>query len=190
MTMEEKIEHRPIQKVFARYPVVDKWFQYIKRNHVKSLVLAFLLFVLLQILFLPYGSIGQLKSKNPGETAFMREQAENAKKEKRPFHIIQYWIPLRSISQDAVDAVIVSEDGTFWSHHGFDWFEFRESVERNFEEGRAVRGARYYYSAAGEEFVSFVIKKSAAKIKRMDIDVVYGATVEQIANSGTLFECH
>ena len=24
---------------------------------------------------------------------------------------------------------------------GFDWFEFKESVERNFEEGRAVRGA-------------------------------------------------
>ena len=71
----------------------------------------------------------------------MREQAANAEKEHRPFHKMQYWISLRSIPQDAIDAVIISEDGTFWSHHGFDWFEFKESVERNFEEGRAVRGA-------------------------------------------------
>ena len=71
----------------------------------------------------------------------MREQAAAAKKANRPFRIVQHWIPLRSISQDAIDAVIVSEDGTFWSHHGFDWFEFRESIERNFEEGRAARGA-------------------------------------------------
>ena len=71
----------------------------------------------------------------------MREQAANAEKEHNPFHKMQYWISLRSIPQDAIDAVIVSEDGTFWSHHGFDWFEFKESVERDFEEGRAVRGA-------------------------------------------------
>ena len=71
----------------------------------------------------------------------MREQAAEAKKDNRPFHKVQYWISLRSIPQDAIDAVIVSEDGTFWSHHGFDWFEFKESIERNFEEGRAARGA-------------------------------------------------
>lgn len=78
---------------------------------------------------------------NVSETAFMYEQAASAKGQNRPFHKMQYWIPLRSIPQDAIDAVIVSEDGTFWSHHGFDWFEFRESIERNFEEGRAARGA-------------------------------------------------
>ena len=118
-----------------------KFIELVKYNPIKSLIILFLVIIIIQILFLPYSSIRQLKIKNASETTFMREQAANAKKEKRPFHKMQYWIPLQSIPQDAIDAVIVSEDGTFWSHHGFDWFEFKESVERNFEEGRAARGA-------------------------------------------------
>jgi monofunctional glycosyltransferase len=85
--------------------------------------------------------VRQLKAKNPDETAFMRAHAETAKDKKRSFHKMQIWIPLKSIPKDAIDAVVVSEDGTFWSHDGFDWFEFKESIERNFEEGRAARGA-------------------------------------------------
>ena len=139
--MEDGIQQRKSHSVFRKYPAVMKFLQLVKRNPIKSLLVFFLVVVILQILFLPYDNIRQLKTKNAGETAFMREQAANAKNEKRRFHKMQYWISLRSIPQDAIDAVIVSEDGTFWSHHGFDWFEFKESVERNFEEGRAVRGA-------------------------------------------------
>ena len=71
----------------------------------------------------------------------MREQEEAAREKGRRFRKMQYWIPLREIPRDAVNAVIVAEDGTFWTHGGFDWYEFRESVERNLEEGRAARGA-------------------------------------------------
>jgi monofunctional glycosyltransferase len=113
----------------------------LKNNPIKSLIILFFLVVFLQIAFLPYGDVRQLKFKNPGETSFMREHAMMAKKAKRSFHKQQNWISFKSIPQDAIDAVIVSEDGTFWWHEGFDWFEFKESVERNFEEGRAARGA-------------------------------------------------
>jgi monofunctional biosynthetic peptidoglycan transglycosylase len=139
--MEERAQPNKNHQLFRQYPAVTKCIQLVKRNPIKSLLIFFLIVVLLQILILPYSSIRQLRTKNAGETAFMREQDTNAKKENRSFHKMQYWIPLRSIPQDAIDAVIVSEDGTFWSHNGFDWFEFKESVERNFEEGRAVRGA-------------------------------------------------
>jgi monofunctional biosynthetic peptidoglycan transglycosylase len=139
--MEDGIQQRKSHSVFRKYPAVMKFLQLVKRNPIKSLLIFFLVVVILQILFLPYDNIRQLKTINAGETAFMREQASNAKNEKRQFHKMQYWISLRSIPQDAINAVIISEDGTFWSHHGFDWFEFRESIERNFEEGRAVRGA-------------------------------------------------
>ena len=115
--------------------------RFIQRNPIKSLFTFFLVIVILQIILLPYNSIRQLKTKNAGETAFMREQAANANGKNHPFKKMQYWIPLHSIPHDAIDAVIVSEDGTFWSHSGFDWFEFKESIERNYEEGRAVRGA-------------------------------------------------
>jgi monofunctional glycosyltransferase len=139
--MEEEILQNNNHRLFRTVPAVSRYIQLIKRNPIKSLLIFFLVVLVLQVLVLPYDSVRQLKTKNAGETAFMREHEGNAKEKNRPFRKMQYWIPLRSIPQDAIDAVIVSEDGTFWSHHGFDWFEFKESIERNFEEGRAVRGA-------------------------------------------------
>lgn len=113
----------------------------VKNNPINSVLIVFALIIVIQICFLPYNEIKQLKTRNPKETAFMREDADRAKKEGRAFHRMKFWIPISSIPQDAIDAIIVSEDGTFWWHEGFDWFEFKESVERNLEEGRTARGA-------------------------------------------------
>jgi monofunctional biosynthetic peptidoglycan transglycosylase len=95
----------------------------------------------LEIVTLPFGQVRELKTKNPGETALMREHREQAEGEGKPFKKVQRWIPLSRISKDAVSAVVVAEDGTFWSNSGFDWFEFKESIEKNVKEGRAARGA-------------------------------------------------
>jgi monofunctional biosynthetic peptidoglycan transglycosylase len=138
----EEINQQPLVQPASRLRIAAAEFiQFLKRNPIKSSVILFVVIILLQIIFLPYGDVKQLKTKNPGETAFMREYAARAKKENRPFRKNQNWISLKSIPQDAIDAVVVSEDGTFWWHDGFDWFEFKESIERNFEEGRAARGA-------------------------------------------------
>jgi monofunctional biosynthetic peptidoglycan transglycosylase len=131
----------PVQPVSRLRIAASEFIQLLKRNPIKSVIILFVSIILLQIIFLPYGDVKQLKTKNPGETAFMREYADRAKKENRPFRKKQNWISFKSIPQDAVDAVVVAEDGTFWWHDGFDWFEFKESIERNFEEGRAARGA-------------------------------------------------
>lgn len=90
---------------------------------------------------LPFAEINDLRDSRPGETAFMREQAKQARENGKRFRKLQEWAPLRVIPRDLINAVIVAEDGRFWSHSGFDWFEFRESVERNLKEGKAVRGA-------------------------------------------------
>jgi len=97
--------------------------------------------MLLEVVTLPFGDVRRLKGAPPAETAFMRMHADKAAEEGKPWKKTQRWIPLSRISRDAINAVIVAEDGTFWSHSGFDWFEFRESMEKNVAEGRAVRGA-------------------------------------------------
>ena len=116
-------------------------FSWIGSHKIVSCVLAFVLWMGIEVALLPYGNVSYLKSSNPGETAFMRDHREEAEAEGKPFRIVQRWVPLGRISKDAINAVIVSEDGTFWSHGGFDWFEFRESIERNVKEGKAARGA-------------------------------------------------
>ncbi len=47
---------------------------------------------------------------------------------------------LRDISPHVRNAVIVSEDGAFYSHHGFDWDELQKSIDKNMEEGAFARG--------------------------------------------------
>lgn len=39
------------------------------------------------------------------------------------------------------DALIVSEDSTFWHHNGLDWFEIKESFKDNLEDLKISRGA-------------------------------------------------
>lgn len=104
-------------------------------------IIVVILFVGIEVLTLPFEAVSVLARKNPNRTAFMEEQAELARREKRKFDILQEWVPLKDIPTDVIHAVIVAEDGTFWSNNGFDWYELKESVGRDFQEGRAVRGA-------------------------------------------------
>jgi monofunctional biosynthetic peptidoglycan transglycosylase len=50
------------------------------------------------------------------------------------------WVPLERISRRLVDAVVASEDATFFSHGGFDWSALREAFRLNLASGRYARG--------------------------------------------------
>ncbi|MCX6143891.1 MAG: monofunctional biosynthetic peptidoglycan transglycosylase [Ignavibacteriales bacterium] len=129
----------------ARYEWIQRiWkvsFAWVRRHKFLTLIFILTGWIVLEIVTLPFGDVRRLKTANPGETAFMREHEQQAIAEGKHFKKIQRWIAFSAIPKDAINAVIVSEDGTFWSHSGFDWFEFRESIERNMKEGRAARGA-------------------------------------------------
>jgi monofunctional biosynthetic peptidoglycan transglycosylase len=73
-----------------------------------------------------------LKRQNPKETALMRERGKKRAQE---------WVRLDRISEPLVDAVLMGEDAGFFGHKGFDLYEIRRAFERNWEEGRTVRGA-------------------------------------------------
>jgi monofunctional glycosyltransferase len=51
------------------------------------------------------------------------------------------WIPLDGIAPHAVKAILISEDGAFYSHSGFDFNQIRDAVETNLERGKFARGA-------------------------------------------------
>lgn len=50
------------------------------------------------------------------------------------------YVRLNNISHYAKRAIIVSEDGTFYSHSGFDWYELKESFFKNLKDLRYARG--------------------------------------------------
>ncbi len=51
------------------------------------------------------------------------------------------YVPLHHISPYVVRAILTTEDNSFFSHNGFNFFAIRHSVEDNIEAGRYVRGA-------------------------------------------------
>ncbi len=91
--------------------------------------------------YLATPDVRQLASTNPGVTAFMRLRAVEARQEGREPRRIQEWVSYQRISPHLKRAVTVSEDAAFWQHEGVDYFELRASLERNWSEGRVVRGA-------------------------------------------------
>ena len=50
------------------------------------------------------------------------------------------YVRFKDISNNARNAVIVSEDAAFYGHHGFDWDEMKNSFELNVEKGGFARG--------------------------------------------------
>ncbi|MDZ4662490.1 MAG: transglycosylase domain-containing protein [Pseudomonadota bacterium] len=51
------------------------------------------------------------------------------------------YVPLRDISKVVVDAIVLSEDGSFFDHQGFDWYEIQKSLQKNMTAMKYARGA-------------------------------------------------
>ncbi len=121
--------------------VVRKVLRWSRQRWVRISVISLVLISVEQVLTLPFGDISDLVRRDPTRTAFMTYGAEAARIRGRQFKILQHWVSLKDISPDILHAVVVAEDGTFWTNHGFDWYELKESIQRDVQEGTAVRGA-------------------------------------------------
>jgi monofunctional biosynthetic peptidoglycan transglycosylase len=118
-----------------------QWASFFWQHKVFTVFLLVLIWFVAEIGSLPFLDVIRLKHEKPGETAFMRMHEEEALERGTKFVKRQFWVSLKRVPRTAINAVIVAEDGMFWSHEGFDWFEFQESLKRNLSEGKAVRGA-------------------------------------------------
>jgi monofunctional glycosyltransferase len=105
-----------------------------------TVLLLLLFFFLVQVATIPWFAVPRLKDENPKETALMRQRIDEAEAKGKPLVIRQSWVPLSRLPKHLTDAIVVAEDGTFYEHNGFDWFEVRESLEKNIKERRAARG--------------------------------------------------
>jgi monofunctional biosynthetic peptidoglycan transglycosylase len=91
--------------------------------------------------YLTLPDVRVLARTNPESTAWMEMRAAGAAREGKSTRRVQRWVPYSRISQNLKRAVLVAEDAAFWDHEGVDLEELRKSIEINWEQGRAVRGA-------------------------------------------------
>ena len=82
-----------------------------------------------------------LAAHNPRTTALIEQRRMEARAARRTFHPYQAWVPLDRISPRLVQAVLVSEDASFYAHGPFDWREVRVATDESLRSGKALRGA-------------------------------------------------
>ncbi len=131
----------PVIGQLDRPPWWKSLLQWIKAHKVKSVFIAVAVFFLVELLTIPFFGIQHLKTEAPGETALMRQRKNEAEADGKPLKINHAWIPIAKLPRHVINAVVVAEDGTFFTHNGFDWYEVQESIEKNIQKRRAVRGA-------------------------------------------------
>jgi monofunctional biosynthetic peptidoglycan transglycosylase len=91
--------------------------------------------------YLTLPDVRPLRTTNPSTTAFIELRAREARARGQTPRRVQTWMPYRSISPDLVRAVLVVEDDAFWQHDGVDYDQLQDSLEKDWERGRFVRGA-------------------------------------------------
>ncbi|MFB1485191.1 transglycosylase domain-containing protein [Corallococcus sp. RDP092CA] len=82
-----------------------------------------------------------LAKENPKTTALIEQRASEAREAGRKPRRRQQWVPLSAVSKPAVDAVLLSEDASFYLHDGVDTVELARAVGQAVEQGRLGRGA-------------------------------------------------
>ena len=84
--------------------------------------------------------VSYLKNENPKITALMQLRLHQAKAENMKLKIRQNWISYQSIPDLLKNTIRISEDASFYNHGGVDFEELKESIKKNFEEGKLARG--------------------------------------------------
>lgn len=121
----------------------DRRRSFWRRRHILSLlstpVLIFIIYLTYLTVSLP--SVNYLQDRNPDATSLMQQRWAEARAEGKEPKRIQEWITLDDVSEKLIQAVIMGEDASFYAHRGFDLYEIKESIRKNFERGRFARGA-------------------------------------------------
>ncbi|MDY7228698.1 monofunctional biosynthetic peptidoglycan transglycosylase [Hyalangium rubrum] len=102
-------------------------------------LLGLLGFLAFEYLRLP--SAEPLLKQNPETTALIEQRAEEARAEGRKPRRRQSWVGLSSVSKHAIDAVLLSEDASFYLHEGVDKVELEKALEEAVRKGKLGRGA-------------------------------------------------
>lgn len=144
-------------------------YAWAKVNRGKAVLYGVAGLLLLQYLVLPNNSLQSLRKNNPGTTAMMRQRIDEADTDGKKFSIQQQWVPLSRISKHLINAVIVSEDGMFYEHEGIDWYELGESIEKNFEKGKAARGGSTISQQLSKNLYLSTSKDPIRKLKELVI---------------------
>jgi monofunctional biosynthetic peptidoglycan transglycosylase len=149
-----------------------------KKKLFKFLVI---LLIIGSVIYLTFPDTSWLKEQNPRKTHFMTLAAEhwNGK-------ILHHYIPYEKIDQDLKNAIYLSEDASFWIHHGIDWHEVRVVIADFFRTKKAKRGA----STITQQLAKNLFLSPDRTIIRKVREYIYTISLEYYLTKRRIFELY
>lgn len=92
------------------------------------------------MIYLSLPTVAYLANKNPETTALIQARLEESSQNNKKLRIHQTWVSFNQIPDMLKITIRISEDAGFYQHEGVDFTELQESIKRNLDEGRIVRG--------------------------------------------------
>jgi monofunctional biosynthetic peptidoglycan transglycosylase len=84
--------------------------------------------------------VALLAKQNPKDTALIQARRAQSREQGRSLKAQWTWIPMSRISPYLQQAVVVTEDASFFMHEGFDWEGIKDAAVHNLEAGEFKRG--------------------------------------------------
>ncbi len=88
----------------------------------------------------PRSAVRNLAARNPGKTRLMLQREQEASAKGRRARTVVAWVPLSQVSRHLIHAVLSAEDQRFFGHEGVDWDAIQQSLAKDVEKRRFVRG--------------------------------------------------
>jgi len=127
-----------------------------------------------------------LAKENPKFTALMKLRIEQARKKGRNAHPQCIFVPIGAISQNLIDAVLISEDFNFFYHKGYDIYEIKESIKKNIEKRRFVRGG----STITQQLVKNLYLSPSKNPFRKLAELVWAIKLERVLSKRRILELY
>ncbi len=145
------------------------------------------LIVLLGLWFyLSLPDVSELAKKNPATTALIEQRKAEAKAKNKNIKIRMSWISYGAIPEMLKKTVRISEDANFYFHEGVDFEEMKESLKRNWEEGRIIRGGSTITQQLAKNLYLSTDKSIFRKIKEYFI----ARRLEKILSKNRIFQLY
>ena len=96
------------------------------------------------------------------------------------------FVPLKEIPQLLVDAIVLTEDSNFMSHHGIDWSSVLTAIKSNIEAGRYVQGA----STITQQLIKMTLLSNEKTLWRKINEIVLSIVADAIYSKKTILESY
>jgi monofunctional biosynthetic peptidoglycan transglycosylase len=155
-----------------------KWFKrnfflfvnWLNEHKFITIILLITLVAIIEYISLPSKrEIVQLGKINPKLTALMEQRKDEADENGKTYQLHWHWVPLSQMNENIKHAVIAAEDGMFYEHEGIDWYEVKESIKKDIQKGKFVRGASTITQQVAKNLFLSTSKDPIRKLKEIII---------------------